>query len=427
MLEKGSSYITITYKLRLYHRHQDWLLETRQLYNQVVRHYEQILREEPSFLEQSNFLLLRTLEVNSVGTKEKRAKGEIPRWGLIGFPKIPLYFRRAAIHTAIGLARSQQTNRRTQEIGSDISVLNCSPVFYKGMYWEFQTHSITLKLYTGLNWVWVRYPYMGRSIPEEGRWLSPTLKIGKKETMLHLPVEFAVKDRRTIEERLQQKKSICAVAFPDQDCLAVGVWMEVDGTVKDTFFVRGGKKREAQRRRVLKRLKKSQQSRQSFGQKKEGTKENAKLYQKLKQINTFYIHQVSHEILDYCKKQQISVIVVPNYKKTIPFWKYSYLKTTVYRWQGRGILRALKYKAYREGIQVTTIRPYHISDRCSVCGSPIQRYQEGKRANQNRYGGPLFICPKGHRGNVGKNTAQNIGRYFLRLFQEEVEKREQEK
>ena len=29
--------------------------------------------------------------------------------------------------------------------------------------------------------------------------------------------------------------------------------------------------------------------RQSFGQKKEGTKENAKLYQKLKQINTFYI------------------------------------------------------------------------------------------------------------------------------------------
>ena len=86
------------------------------------------------------------------------------------------------------------------------------------------------------------------------------------------------------------------------------------------------------------------------------------------------------------------------------------------------MIRNLKYKAWKEGILVTTIRPYHISDCCSECGKKIERYNEGHKPSRNYYGGQLFFCPNGHQGNTALNTAKNIGRYFLNRFQEESEK-----
>ncbi len=413
--------ITITYQLRLYHRHQDWLMQTRQLYNRVVWHYYQILMKESNLLENSNFLLLRILEEKSIGTKEMRKKGEEPLWKWEDLPKIPMYFRRAAINTAIGMARSLAGGSASQAKGVD-----CSPVFYKGMYREFGEDSIQLKLYNGKKWVWVTYPYTGRSIPKEGKRLSPTLKVEKGGAYLHVPVELAVGDMRTVRERMEQESLICAVAVPDSDCLAVCALMNRDGLLMDFRFIRGGRAREAQRRKILKRLEKSKKSRNGFGKSRsleqnrgEGKgRENALLYQRLEQINQYYAHKISREILNYCKEKRVKVLVVPNYEYTISFTKYAYLSTNSFRWQGRVILRNLKYKAFREGIVVTAIRPYHISDRCSECGEQIQRYNEGHKASRNYYGGQLFFCPNGHRGNAALNTAKNIGRYFLRQFQE---------
>ena len=106
--EKG--FAIVTYRMRLYDRHHNWLMITKQIYNQVVWHYYQILTEELSLLEQSNFLLLRLLEKMTIGTKEMKERGEEPVWKLENLPKIPLYFRRAAINAAIGLARTSFTS-----------------------------------------------------------------------------------------------------------------------------------------------------------------------------------------------------------------------------------------------------------------------------------------------------------------------------
>lgn len=420
MSEKRMGYATVTYKLRLYDRHHDWLVNTRQLYNQVVWHYYRILMNETQLLEESNFLTLRALEKISIGTKEMKARGEEPLWKLENLPKIPLYFRRAAINTAIGLARSYVASCKVWEkkagIPSQAAAIDCSPVFYKGMYREFREDSIQLKLYNGKKWVWVTYPYSGRRIPEEGKILSPTLKVERKTAYLHVPVETVVEDIRTVKERMKQETRICSVAFPDQDCLAVCAVIERSGRLTDSCFIRGGKEREAQRKRILERLEKSRRSRQMG---KGDLTENAIFYKKLEQINQYYAHKVSREILNYCKNNQIKVIVVPNYENTIPFGERSFLHTNSFRWQGRAIIHNLEYKAFREGILVTTIRPYHISDCCSECGRKIQRYNEGHKASKNYYGGQLFFCPNGHRGNTALNTAKNIGRYFLRYFQEE--------
>lgn len=419
-MSEKNGYVTLTYKVRLYNRHQNWLLDTRKLYNQVVWHYYQILQNNDSLLEQSTFFLLRKLEEGSVGTKEMRARGEEPIWQLKNLPKIPLYFRRAAINAAIGLARSAF---------KPLVSVDCSPVFYKGMYREFREDSIQLKLYNGEKWVWVTYPYTGRPIPKEGKRLSPTLKVEKKDTYLHIPVTFVVADNRTIREQMKEKMQICAVAFPDRDCLAVCALLGQNGEFLESCFIRGGKTREAQRRKVLERLEKSKESRRILErvaeiqeiEKDRKNRENAILYQRLERINQYYAHKVSREILEYCRNHQIKVIVVPNYEHTISFRNYSYLYTNGFRWQGRAIIRNLKYKAYKEGIFVTMVRPYHISDCCSECGAVIQRYNEGHKASKNYYGGQLFFCLNGHHGNAALNSAKNIGRYFLKHDKKSLE------
>jgi len=410
--------------------------------------------KETHLLNQSSFSLLRTLEEMSIGTKEMKARGEKPQWGLSDFPKIPLYFRRAAINTAIGLAKSYitswtswQNDRKTQEermenredrqnfqtdssrksrgVPQIAEKVECSPVFYKGMYREFHENTIQLKIFNGNKWIWITYPYVGRKIPEEGKMLSPTLKLEKKTAYLHVPVKIELEAISTIQKQIKKEEQICAVSFPDRDTLAVCALIKKDGNLIDSYFIKGGRTREAQRNKVLKRLKKSRDSRRNRVILAKG-RENAALYKKLEQINQYYAHKISREILKYCKRNQIRLLVVPNYKSATPFEIRAYLNTNPFHWQGRAIIHNLRYKAFQEGILMASIRPYHISDCCSECGRTILRYNEGHHASKNYYGGRLFLCPEGHKGNAALNTAKNIGRYFLRHFQEEENQKMEE-
>lgn len=431
MSEKKMGYTTVTYTLRLYDRHHNWLVVTKQLYNQLVWHYCKILEEKEDLLKQTNFLLLRKLEEITVGTKEMRARQEEPIRKLYGFPKVPLYFRRAAINTAIRISRMKREQKGL--LGTDRE--NHSPVFYKGMYRDFQDNSVELKVYNGEKWVWVRFPFTGREIPKDGKMLSPTLKLEKKDAYLHVPVELSVSDIRTVKERMETEQFICAVAFSNSDRLAVCVKMQIDGSVWKSYFVHGGKKREAQRNAILVKLKKSESSRSGkksnkneksnrneesnkngkINNKNIQIKENKRFYQKLKRINRYYAEQGSSEILKFCMENKIKIIVVPNYEGISNFY-----------WQGRAMIRYLKRKAFRQGIVVTTVRPYYISSYCSECGGKIQKYRESCQIDKKddpfkkRYATKtLFYCVNGHRGNIALNTAKNIGRQFLQKFEEE--------
>lgn len=388
MSERKIGYTTLTYKLRLYDRHHNWLVITKQLYNQVVWHYCKVLEENKELLEQTNFFLLRKLEEMTVGTKEKRAKQERPIRELSDFPKIPLYFRRAAINTAIRISRI----KKQQEKLFDMEEENYSPIFYKGMYRQFQERSIELKLYNGKKWVWVLFPFTGREIPKEGKTLSPTLQLKKKDAYLHVPVMLPVSDIRTVNERMETERFICAVFFPNGDTLAVCVKMQIDGSVKDNYFIYGGRRREEQRKAIWSKIEKSRKSR---GRKEDcknrafykmQTEENKKLYQKLKRINRYYAEDVSSKVLGFCVQHRIKIIVVPNYESSFGFYSFY--------WRGRAVIRCLKRKAFRYGIVVTGIYPYHIFEYGSECGRKIQN----------------------DRKNVELNAAQNIGKQFLQRF-----------
>ena len=403
--KKQIGHSTLTYRVRLYDRHFDRLKETKELYDRVVKHFFEVLTQEEDLLLQSDFLLLRALETKCIGTKEMKAAGVMPQYPLTGFPKVPLYFRRSAINTAIDLARKKATT------------LNPNMVLYKGMYQEFTDKTIQIKLLCNGKWEWVTYPFSGREFPEGTERLSPMLVLDKKTAWLEVPVSFPVEDVRTVKERMKTEDRICSLAFPDNDTLAVAALLDRNGNELEHRFFRGGKQKEEQRRRVLGKIRISEESR-GFEARKNVTKvmENTGYYAELKDINRHYAHSISRQILDFCREQNIKVLVVPNYEKSIDFSDKHYLKTDAYRWLGRSIIKNLKYKAFQQGIVVTSIRPYHIADCCSECGEKIRRYNQGHTAGKNYYGGKLFTCPNGHSGNAALNTAKNVGKSFLTYF-----------
>lgn len=406
-----TGYAICTYRIRLYDRHFKWILETKALYEEVVRHFLGVLKQKPELLEQSDFQLLRALEIHCIGTKEMKAKGVLPDFPMNSFPKIPLYFRRSAINAAIGVAKSAKscgTEVREQLINT------CPMTLYKGMYQEFTDTSIELKLFNGEKWVWVTYPFAGRDFPKEAERLSPMLVIEKKNVYLNVPIKQTVSDIRTVKERMQEETKICAVAFPDYDVMAVAVILSKDGQEQESKFFRGGKQKEYQKKRVLEQIQKSIKSRGIHPD----SQENTVLYNRLRQINGYYAHCISRQIVDYCLEKQIKIIVLPHYEASIDFKEKQYLKTDNYRWLGRAIIKNLQYKAFQEGIVVTTVKAYHTSDTCHVCGETIAKYNEGYTAGKHYYGGKLFVCPNGHKGNSAENTANNIGKQFLSYFKE---------
>lgn len=419
--KKKTGHSILTYRVRLYDRHFVWLQGTFKLYGQVVKHFFDVLNKEEELLLQSDFQLLRMLETKCIGTKEMKAAGVKPEYPLAGFPKVPLYFRRSAINTAIDLAR-----KKAEHVEPNM-------VLYKGMYQNFTDKTIDLKLFDGDRWEWVTYPFTGREFPDEAVKLSPMLVLKEKTAWLEVPLSFEVEDVRTVKERMQTAERICALSFPDNDTLAVAVIMDRNGKEVAHHFFRGGKAKEEQRRKVLRKIGLSEESRgQEAGRQREKElqsktdakaaelhekpRENSTLYAGLKEINRYYAHNISRQILNYCRKQNIKVIVVPNYEKGIDFTGKRYLKTDTYRWLGRSIIKNLKYKAFGAGIVVTSVKPYHTADCCSECGEKIRRYNEGYNAGKNYYGGKLFQCPNGHSGNAGQNTARNVGKIFLNYF-----------
>ncbi len=424
MEQKKMGSVTTTYKLHLYRKHLNWLRLTQELYHSVFAFYYEVLLNHQELLERSNYSLMRELEILTVGTKEMKKAEQKPEYSLETFPKLPLYFRRAVINGAISLVRSYQKNLENWEQNPEVfscpstaRQFHAAPVYYKGMYKDFTESSICLKLYTGEIWKWVKYRYTGRELPKNAEWLSPSIKIGKKEAWLHVPVVETVGDIRTIAERMETEEKILAVSFPGNDVMAVCCVLDKDGKKRKSCFLRGGKELKAKRKQLVRKMEKVRKSR-GKKERSEGEVVPERVYlEKIERLNEMYAHRISRKIVSFAQEEDIKVIVVPHYEEEIAFQKMRYFKVSEYDWIGRKIIRFLKYKAFQKGIVVGSVGAYHIADRCSECGSEIKKYNEGHRANKRYYGGKLYVCEKGHRGNSGENTARNIGKRFLERYQ----------
>ncbi len=404
ILEERNGYSTITYRFRFYDKHLNWLWETKVLYNKVIQHYYNLLIDFPEMLTLSNYQLMRQLEVMTIGTKEMKQKGQKASYPFCDFPVIPLYFRRAAINCAISMVRNFQIQKEM------VKTFLVAPVYYKGMYKEWEKDSIMLKVYTGKRWVWNCYHFKGRNLPERAQILSPLIYTEEKQTYLHVPIKKVVEDIRSIKERMKVEKCILALSFPGNNSIAVGAVMTREGFLKRAQFFLGGLELKARKKTLKRKLEKLKKQCQLETKKKE------RYRKRIENINKYYAHLVSRRIVEYCISQEIKIIVVPNYQHGIDFSKKRYLNTDCFEWIGRKIIQYLKYKAFLNGILVSAVPTVHISDCCSVCGAKIKRYNEGHTPGAGYWGGQLFLCPNGHQGNSGLNTARNVGKRFISYY-----------
>ena len=416
-----AAWSTTTYCLKLHCKRRDWILKTQALYNDVLSFYSRLLLNDVSLLELDNMKLLRKLEQMTIaGRDKKQPEVELP------FPKLPLYFRRAAINAAIGMIRSYTGRLRGWEKAREDarkkgliwnrkppaapSHFHASTVLYKGMYKQFGQGRILIKLWTGGSWSWVGHAYSGRSIPPNARTLSPSIVARGKLIFLHVPVSCPVEDIRSVRERNAAGEPFCGVSFSASDVMAACVVFSGDGRANASYFVRGGKAFAHRRKRLLNMVKKRRG--QTGGKLVAG--ENARLWRKYRNLRMAYAHLVSRRILDFCIRHKVKTIVIAQY--SYDEQKKRYYGRGIAAFPGKQVSAYLKYKAWRAGIIVTSVPPEFTASKCSACGAPVKRYNEHHQASANYFGGRLFICPNGHRGNASYNAAVNIGKAFIRKF-----------
>lgn len=249
-MEKPQYYSITVKKMNILTRHSDWLVKTQELYNQILEFYYNLYLDTFQDGRPGSMEALRTLEKLTIPGRDRQ-----PVQYPLPWQKVPLYFRRAAINSAIAAA-SSYLSREKQKIHS--TSFTESVTCYKGMYRDFEGNAITLKIWTGEKWLWNRIKLRGNTIPEEGQMMSPSIVLKKTGPELHIPWKTFVKDGRTAKERMAAGEKICAVTFTNQDALTVCCVLNSDGAKENVFFVRGGAEYAHRCRQVTDKIKKSE-------------------------------------------------------------------------------------------------------------------------------------------------------------------------
>ena len=391
-MEKFPYYAITVRRFNVLFRHTDWLWKTQELYNEILLFYYRLYLETFPDQQPGAQEALRILEQQTIVGRDKQ-----PVPNLLPWKKVPLYFRRAAINTATAAAKSYLA-RGTQETPTE--KFTESVTFYKGMYRDFEDHTISLKLWNGEKWQWSRLRLRGNTVPETGQMMSPALVLRQDRAELHIPWKLPVSDGRSARERITAEEKICSVIFTAQDACAVCCILNASGERQNSFFIKGGRRYADACRQITDRLNRSRDV-QGGGQ---NPRANFHYWEKLHNIHDHYAHQFSRQIIDYCKAQNARILVLPEFDKDYSRIVMASAGADSPIRLTPSIREKLKYKAWQEGIVVVEIQQHQISSICSQCGARIRRK------------GSEFLCQNGHRGNRYLNMAHNLGRKCLDGF-----------
>lgn len=395
---------TTTRKTRLYTNYIEFLKVTQEIYNETIFKYYNLLLEHLDLLSLSNQKCLRELEKLTIQNKN----GEKPEnyFDL----DVPVYLRRSAINQAIGVTRSYiaKLDNYEEKIQSNPKIskpqkakqFNAGIVFYKGMYKKIADDTIKIKLFNGNSWQWylakVKYPYFS----DEENVLSPTIVLDKKCVMIHIPIKKDIEDVRPIQTRMQKKHiRICGIAFSNSDSFAICVVLDENRNLINTKFIKGGNEYKARTSKILAQIKKHRQNGKNFG-----VKDHKKYWEKLNNISNWYAHEVSKEIVDFCKENKVEVISMADMSEDINnhFGKRVGKYSPIYL--SKRISSYLKYKAFQNSILITKVRKNYTGNKCYICRGNVKR----KKLK--------YECENGHSGDYFFNSAMNIGIMCLKKF-----------
>ncbi len=127
-MEKPQYYSITVKKMNILTRHSDWLVKTQELYNQILEFYYNLYLDTFQDGRPGSMEALRTLEKLTIPGRDRQ-----PVQYPLPWQKVPLYFRRAAINSAIAaassyLSREKQKMRDIQGVtkSTDGTIWLCS-------------------------------------------------------------------------------------------------------------------------------------------------------------------------------------------------------------------------------------------------------------------------------------------------------------
>ena len=386
-----TGYSIRTWRMRLVCPEPIWLDRTEEYFQNVVEFYYHLLRQHEELWNSSLFDIQRSLELLTLAGRDGRQPTNPLPMG-----KVPVYLRRAAINKASATVKS------TQELQSGFpEKLEAKVTFFKGMYSDLTDRSICLKLWNGEKWIWTDCNLKGRPFPQDGQLMSPTLVKEGRRYLLNIPVKQENSDARTAKERMAAGEKICAVTFTNQDALTVCCVLNSDGAKEKVFFVRGGAEYAHRCRQVTDKIKKSEAS----GSSGSSAIPNSRYWMKLKNLNDFYSHSISRQVINYTIKQGAKMIVLPEYEKEYSRILMSKAGNFSPIHLSTAIREKIKYKAWQEGLVVVELQQHNISSTCAACGASLHKK------------GQNFVCKNGHQGNYYLNASWNLGLKCIRGFQ----------
>src|SRR6266516_6385567 len=217
---------TIRQSLGYQPAHAAWFASTKDLFNQVAAFYFESISAHEKVLDCTNKEALTILETLTHATQ----KHPTPVMPLEAIGEdIPAMFRRAAIHAALGSARSfysllrkwKKRQEQAQAKGKKFTERppvpprswNKSATLYAGQWKERTQSSLVLKVWTGTCWSWLQVRITGRELPPYAETGSPQLVRHGKAWQLHTPVGKQFSSPPKVEQQLTANAhtKICAV------------------------------------------------------------------------------------------------------------------------------------------------------------------------------------------------------------------------
>ncbi len=428
---------TIKHVLSYQPDHAVWFAANQSLFNHVAAFYFEVIQAHAGVLDLSAKEALTALEKLTHTTYQNPH----PIMPLSDIQQdIPAMFRRAAIHAALGSARSFYSHRaswhkrkqKAEAKGKKFTERppvpprswNKSATLYAGMWRERSEHSIVVKVWTGTCWSWLKCRITGREVPSDAEMGSPQLIRHGKQWWLHTPVEKQFKNPGKIEKQVttHPETKMCAVDLNINENIAVCTIQTVEGSILATTFIGGGQRVNGFRKKLLGRI---ARNRRETGIIAQGEQDNADLWRKIRNTDEHLAHLVSARIVQFAKKHQATILVFEHLGNLKPErGKYSHRGNTKRAfWMKGRIFSYAKYKAWNAGIITSRVSPRNTSRECACCHGQVFRYAAGQAACGYTPGAPLVLCPEcGMAGNADRNASLMIGSRLVARYQQSQEK-----
>ena len=429
----GKATTTIRQTLNHKPEHSAWFAANQALFNQVASFYFSVIQAHECVLELSTQEALTALEQLTHTTKNN-PNPVMPLSEIA--PDVPAMFRRAALHAALGSARSFYTHlktwraRKEKVLSKGKKLAERPPVpprlwdksatLYAGLWKERSANTIMLKIWTGSCWSWVKCRITGRQIPDGVELGSPQLVRRDKQWWLHTPLEKKFVNPAKVAQQVttNAQTKICAVDLNLDGAIAVCTIQTVEGTTLATHFISGGSEVSGFRKRQLGKI---ARNRSKTGILAQGEQDNATLWRKINHRDDDFAHQVSHRIVQFAQEHDAHILVFEHLGNLKPEkGRYSHrgnMKRAF--WMKGRIFRYCKYKAWNQaGVITCRVNPRNTSRACARCGAQVIRYEEGQSEQGYQPGAPLMLCPVCHlRNQADRNASIVIGQRLIARYQ----------